>query len=150
MKRTSILCASMVLLFKISYSQYNLPPDRFYESATIGLKTFEVLKVDSLRIQDEYVSYSGLCDPCEIPIDDINYIRIQNGRKTKNGIITGLVSAGIIVVTGIINVRRMGDSLNDDIVGIVMLYMVGGTLIGAFTGHKFRKFATFYLHALDG
>jgi hypothetical protein len=127
---------------------YNLPPKANYKEAIIGLKTFEKVNARNLIISSDSLSLEGNCKVCSYSLEDVNYIRVQEGRKTKKGIISGVISALVVSAIGIVRVLTSSElELNDDIVGVVLFYVVGGTLIGAVIGSIYPRYVTYYLHA---
>ena len=129
-------------------SNYNLPPKKTYEKATIGLVNFQKLEVNNLVILNDSIEYISKQVNSRLHFDEINYIRVVEGTKAKNGALIGGASMLIISLASILQVQSDPDyELRDNVGGTAGLFILGGTAIGALIGAAIQKKTSYYIHA---
>lgn len=129
-------------------SKYNLPPENTYEKATIGLANFQKLEVNNLVILNDSLEYVSNQVKSRLHLDEINYVRVVEGTKAKNGALIGGASMLIISLASILQVQSDPDyELKDNVGGIVGIYTLGGTVVGALIGAAIKRKTSYYIHA---
>ncbi|MDH5383008.1 MAG: hypothetical protein OEW75_19305, partial [Cyclobacteriaceae bacterium] len=84
---------------------YNLPPNSDYEKAVIGLKNFRKKNVEELHIENDSIYFQQESKQFAMHLDEINYIRVHEGSRAKNGAIIGGATMLIISLGAILQVQ---------------------------------------------
>jgi hypothetical protein len=140
----------LVFLFSqeiFGQATYNLPPKPYYERATIGLSNFEQLDLNQIYIQTDFIQYVQAGDSIKIPFEDINYIRVKERTKAKEGALLGgstMFVLSLLAVNSVVNDPNM--ELRDNAAGRVLLFILGGAVFGALIGSHVNKYTSYYIH----
>lgn len=128
---------------------YNLPSKKTYEKATIGLADFTKIEVAELRILNDSIKFFDKETVSCLHLDEINYIRVMEGRKTRNGALIGGASLLLISIVSILQTESDPNyELRDNVAGLVGLYTLGGTAVGALIGTAIQRKTSYYIHAI--
>ncbi len=102
-----VLGVLLITLFHSAFAQsnYNLPPLKHYDKATIGLKSFQRLQVRNLQILNDSVRYSFNVVIQKKNLQEINYIRVVEGNKAKGGALIGGATMLLLSLVSIIEVQ---------------------------------------------
>jgi hypothetical protein len=148
------LLYSFVLLISVLdiYSQvkeYNLPPSNFYKSSKIGLLEFQKFEAIDLSIKSDSIYFKNkynLSDE-KFAIDEINYLRVQEGTHAGDWAIYGGLGMGLACLLATIEVLVSPDyELADNTAIIAVGFIAGGTVLGALIGSAAPKWKTYYVH----
>ncbi|HCX21593.1 MAG TPA: hypothetical protein DHN29_06750, partial [Cytophagales bacterium] len=81
-------------------------------------------------------------------LDSINYLRVTEGTKTGNGALIGGISMLVISLVSVMQVQSDPDyELKENVGGLVTLYTLGGTAVGAIIGSTIQRKKSYYVHA---
>lgn len=148
MKKLFLCMLLGLLVTEINAQTYNLPPKKFYNKAILGKKDFTQLEVDQLEIRDTLLMFqsSGLRN--EMPIRNLNYIRVDEGTYAKTGFAIGAGLGLVFVMSGVITVQ--GDPnlvLKKNAIPIGAAVSMGAGLVGALIGTANRREQSYYINA---
>jgi len=146
----------LIIIFEFStllshaQTKYNLPPEKFYPSATIGMLNYEKIKVKKLTIENDSVYYTLGSERSKKAIDNINYIRVKVRNAAKQGaIIGGATMLGLSLVS-VANVSTDPNYKLKKNAGItILLLTAGGTVFGALIGSGIQKNKSYYVHVSE-
>ena len=140
-----LLCFSLSLQ---AQNQYNLPEKKYYEKATIGFLNFQKIDVKKLVILGDSIQYTKDETISRLHLDSINYLRVTEGTKTGNGALIGGISTLVISLVSVMQVQSDPDyELKENVGGLVTLYTLGGTAVGAIIGSTIQRKKSYYVHA---
>lgn len=126
---------------------YNLPPNKYYQKATIGFNNFQKIKTEKLVIVDDSIQYVANGNTAKCYLGDVNYIRIPDGNRGKRGAIIG---GSVMLIAGLYAIIQISADpeyeLKDNAWGRVAGYTAGGTLIGALIGSLKKKETSYYVN----
>ena len=144
----------IILIFSISYisgfsqSAYNLPPEKFYEEATLGFQNFQRLPVQNLRITGDSIHYYSRGELHDLHLEEINFIRVKEGTKAGQGALIGAGSMAALSLMAVIDVQTDPDyELKDNAGGSILLFVLGGAAGGGIIGSTVQVEKSYYIHA---
>lgn len=147
MKYLILIIALANLTNTFGQGHYNLPPEKTYERAIVGMKNFQKKKVRALSISSDSVGFRENNRFYVYHLDEINYIRVQEGTKAKNGALVGGASTLLISLGSILRVQSTpGYELNGNAGGLTVLFTLGGAAIGGLIGSAIRRETSYYVH----
>jgi hypothetical protein len=139
---------SFISIFLFGQSKYNLPPKNYYERATIGLTNFQKMEITKLSILTDSLQYEKNGETIKTHLDKINYIRVKEGSRAKEGALIGAGSMLVISFASILQVESdPNHELKDNAGGIVALFTLGGAAVGGLIGAATQKHFSYYVHA---
>ena len=144
------LCLFFITFAFASFGQgkYNLPPEKYYEKATVGFMNFQKKNVERLSIENDSIWYVKNGELFYHNLDDINYIRIDKGTKAAQGALVGGGSALALMLLSVAEVESDPDyELKENAGVIVALITLGGALTGAIFGSMSKVSNSYYIHA---
>ncbi len=144
----------MIILFSslsvFGQNNYNLPPLENYKKAEIGMKNFEKFNARNLVVLQDSISFLSNIDQVRLSLESVNYIRVKEGSKAKEGALIVGASTLIIVLSAILQVAADPNlELADNAAGLVVITTVGGTALGALIGSLIVRNKSYYVHALS-
>jgi len=143
---TSLFFVISILL--VGQSKYNLPPKNFYEKATIGLTNFQKIEITKLSILTDSLHYIKNGETIKAHLDEINYIRVKEGTKAKEGALIGAGSMLVISLASILQVVSDPNlELKDNAGGLVAIFTLGGAAVGGLIGAAVQRHTSYYIHA---
>lgn len=147
-KSITILIFSLSFVFVYGQSAYNLPPENFYEEATLGFENFQRLPVQDLNITNDSIHYYSRGETHSLHLDEISFIRVKEGTKAGQGALIGAGSAAAISLMAVMDVQTDPDyELKDNAGGTILLFVLGGAAVGGIIGSTVQVEKSYYIHA---
>jgi hypothetical protein len=146
----SYLCLFLVTCVYTAYGQekYNLPPEKYYEKATVGFMNLQKKNVERLSIENDSIWYIKNNKLFYHHLDDINYIKINKGTKAKQGALAGGGSMLGLMLLAILDVESDPEyELKENAGVIVALMTLGGAVTGAIIGSMSKVTNSYFIHA---
>lgn len=144
-----IACLLLLLspLLSAGQATYNLPPEKFYEKATIGFPNFDKKEVTRLSITADSLTFLWKGQRYGMQMNDISYIRVREGSKAGGGALIGGGSMLIISLASIASVQNDPNyKLKDNAGETVVLLTLGGAALGALIGASVSNNRSYYVH----
>lgn len=147
-KSISILVFSLSFILVYGQSEYNLPPEKFYEEAILGFQNFQRLPVQNLRITGDSIHYYSKGETLGLHLDEISFIRVKEGTKAGQGAMIGAGSAAAISLLAVMDVQTDPEyELKDNAGGSILLFVLGGAALGGIIGSSVQEEQSYYIHA---
>jgi hypothetical protein len=150
-QRNLILVFFLLCSSKLLFGQnlvYNLPPNNFYEKATIGFINFQKFEVTNMSILSDTLEYVRNGETIRTHFKEINYIRVNEGSKAREGALIGGGSMLFITMFSIMQVENDPNrELKDNAGGTLVLLTLGGAVLGGLIGSGKQKQTSYYIHA---
>ena len=144
----SLAVATLLSTCLFGQNTYKLPRLNFYDKATIGLVNFQKIQARNLSITKDSIRFSENNFQKTLSLEDINYIRVREGNKAKEGALIGGASMLIISLASIVQVESDPNYELKDNAGILVgLFTIGGTAIGAIIGSATSRDVSYYVHS---
>lgn len=126
---------------------YNLPPQNFYERATISTMDLQKMRVSKLSIFSDRIQFFRSGQLTSLPLENINYIRVKEGSKAKNGAFIGGVSMFALCITSVLQAQMDPNyEFRESVGGRVAMFTLGGAAVGALIGSLIPKETSYYVH----
>lgn len=150
MKYLILIIALANLTNAFGQGGYNLPPEKTYESATVGMKNFQKKKVRALSISSDSVGFRENNRFYVYHLNEINYIRVREGTKAKNGALIGGASMLLASLGSMLRIQNNpGYELNGNAGGLTVLFTLGGAAVGGLIGSTIRRETSYYVHMMN-
>jgi hypothetical protein len=150
-KSIAILLFSLSFIYVYGQSAYNLPPENFYEEATLGFENFQRLPVQNLHITGDSIQYYSRGETHNLHLDEISFIRVKEGTKAGQGALIGAGSAAAISLMAVMDVQTDPDyELKDNAGGTILLFVLGGAAVGGIIGSAVQVEQSYYIHVSSG
>ena len=151
MKKLIFSFVLLIFIFDI-YSQvkeYNLPPNNFYNNSKVLLLKFKKFEAINLSINNDSIYFKNKLNQSneKFAIDEINYLRVQEGNHAGAWAVYGGLTMGAVCLLAILQVEVDPTHVLKENTGVICAgFIAVGVVSGALIGAASPRWKTYYIH----